>query len=564
MNSHRDDTGLYIVGGLVALGVFVGVLGWLPAKIIAFFSGQNSPSFSLIDSLKIFSHTSDPLSVFGVSGSPVAFWIVFALELLLVIACFTSVLAFFLRKRGLVDGDPYKNGRGLATVRDIKPLTAKAMVKTAAWVRPEAPKPVKVDDVAYLLGKAHRKNVYMSVEDSFILCAPARSGKTRGFIVPMLKQAPGCVVSTSTRTENLSATIRERAEHGPVAVFATSPDIALPNDVQVQRWSLTSGCNNPDTALRRALALTANSANGVKDGDFWEAMARKVIAPLLHAAELSEAGTRGLEKWARSAQAAEEAVTILSDHKGAAEGWASVLSAAIRGKDPKLLGNVWTQLDTSIVIPLMSPSLKASVTPVDGNGIDTAEFIKSGGTLYIVDDSAQAAGFIAALIEDFYYQARYLANSAPSGRLEPPMCFSLDEVVNIAKLPSLAHMMSAGGGSGITTMVALQSLSQAYEKWGTDYGNALWQAATSRVVLGGITDERMLESLSKLTGRRIVDKETVSYDNKYTVGLPRNVSMSEHEKPVLSVDEVREIPFGKALLLTRSIAPVLLSTQAGK
>ena len=199
-----------------------------------------------------------------------------------------------------------------------------------------------------------------------------------------------------------------------------------------------------------------------------------------------------------------------------------------------------------------------AVSPAPGEALNVEDFIRRRGTLYIIDDSGGlAAAFIAALVEDFYLTARQIANASPSGRLEPPMFFSLDEVANIATLPSLGHMISAGGGSGITTCAVLQSLSQAREKWGTDTGQAIWQAATSRIILGGVVDSKDLEEISKLTGQRNVTDQTQQISEK-----TKTRSYSVKQETVLTAAQVRALPYGTAVLLTRAIPPVLLDTWA--
>jgi type IV secretion system protein VirD4 len=61
----------------------------------------------------------------------------------------------------------------------------------------------------------------------------------------------------------------------------------------------------------------------------------------------------------------------------------------------------------------------------------------------------------------------------------------LDECANIAPLPKLPTLMSDGGGSGISTMMVLQSIGQGRKRWGKDAMDGLWEAARIKVVLGG-------------------------------------------------------------------------------
>ena len=49
-----------------------------------------------------------------------------------------------------------------------------------------------------------------------VLLGPPRSGKGYNIVIPMLLDAPGAVITTATRADNLSATMTARAAPGPV------------------------------------------------------------------------------------------------------------------------------------------------------------------------------------------------------------------------------------------------------------------------------------------------------------------------------------------------------------
>ena len=69
-------------------------------------------------------------------------------------------------------------------------------------------------------------------------------------------------------------------------------------------------------------------------------------------------------------------------------------------------------------------------------------------------------------------------------------------------LPSLPALMSEGGGTGITTLTVLQSLAQARGAWGEQAAGAMWDAAITKIILGGGSNARDLADLSALIGER--------------------------------------------------------------
>ncbi len=58
--------------------------------------------------------------------------------------------------------------------------------------------------------------------------------------------APGAVVCTSTRPDNLTATMRARAKVGPVAIF--DPQHLAEGLPSGMSWSPIRGCENPEAA----------------------------------------------------------------------------------------------------------------------------------------------------------------------------------------------------------------------------------------------------------------------------------------------------------------------------
>lgn len=58
----------------------------------------------------------------------------------------------------------------------------------------------------YRLGSSKRQGVWASVEDSILLIGPPRSGKGLHIVIPTILDAPGPVVTTSTRPDNLTDT----------------------------------------------------------------------------------------------------------------------------------------------------------------------------------------------------------------------------------------------------------------------------------------------------------------------------------------------------------------------
>src|SRR3546814_11874832 len=91
--------------------------------------------------------------------------------------------------------------------------------------------------------------VWASVEDSILLLGPPRSGKGLHVVINAILDAPGAVVTTATRPDNIAATITARQKVGPVAVF--DPQRLAAGRPSGLRWSPVRGCETPRTAMTR-------------------------------------------------------------------------------------------------------------------------------------------------------------------------------------------------------------------------------------------------------------------------------------------------------------------------
>lgn len=405
------------------------------------------------------------------------------------------------------------------------------------------------------LGQSRGVSCWATVEDSIVLLGPPRSGKGLHLCIPLILDAPGSVLTTSTRPDNLTATLRSRSRRGPVAVF--DPQGLAPGIPSATRWSPIRGCEAPHTAMVRARALTSNSAAGTTDASFWQASAEQAVRCLLHAAALGECTTGDLYRWSLSAVHAREAVTILICHERAAPGWHQALDAIVTA-DPRQRDAVWSMV-TIALSALADPRVLDAVSPRPGEGFDPDEFLRRCGTIYLLGTStgaAATAGLIGAFVEDVVEAAKRIAARSPGARLDPPLTLLLDEAANYP-LPSLPSLMSDGGGSGISTIVVLQSLAQARTVWGEHAAGAIWDAAIVKIILGGGSNARDLQDLSTLIGQR--DHKTTTV-NRGKDGQ-RSTTISTTKVPILEPAELRTLPFGTAVLLLRSAKPIWLTLQ---
>jgi type IV secretory pathway TraG/TraD family ATPase VirD4 len=554
---HLTDLGLWLLGVLLALAGMLAASAHLASLIT---TGGWAHGGDLTSGLGVLADPGDPASAWpagsGVPG-PVGYWTTFAT--LIVLAGLVGVAGWRIRDR-LRSGSGAARTRlhstpGLASRGEIAGhASRRAVQRRARTARPSVDR-FESSEMGQLLGHARGREVWSSVEDSRLLLGPPRSGKGLHLVVPTILDAPGAVVTTSTRPDNVVATLTARQQQGPVAVFDPQDLAGLPAGL---RWSPIHGCEDPQTAMVRARGLAAGagfSHGGVTDAAFWQGQTEGVLRAILHAAALGGEGIDRLYAWSLDPVAAEDAVRTLNRSPAAADGWGDGLDATI-GMDARTRDSIWAGVRSSMAA-LADPLVRRSLDPQAGEELDLHRFLTHRGTLYLLGTGAgigACAAFLAALVEDVTETARRLAARAPGGRLDPPLSLVLDEIANLSPLPSLPMLMADGGGNGICTTVVLQSLAQARAKWGEQPAAAIWDAATVKVILGGASNPRDLHDLSQLIGER--DEATISTSRGPHSG--KSTSTSLRRVPILPPDMLRTLPFGTAVLLLRTTRPILL------
>ncbi|GEP68675.1 hypothetical protein CSO01_13900 [Cellulomonas soli] len=311
----------------------------------------------------------------------------------------------------------------------------RTVTRRARHARPSLPRP-HPREVGYLLGRSHGAQAWASVEDSILVVGPPRSGKGH-VVIPMLFDAPGAVVTTSTRPDNLAATYAARREIGPVAVF--DPQALAAGVPDGFRWSPVRGCDVPQIAMIRARGLAAGTgiSRGTSGGDFWQAQTETVLRALLHAAALDGRAVRDLYRWSLDPAAVTEAITILG-RPSAALGWDKALEQAANS-GPRTRDSIWLGVRQAL-FALADPRVLDAVSPREGEEFDPAAFLRDRGTLYVLGTASgagAAAPIVAALVEDMVETARRIAAASPGARLDPPLLLALDEIGNLAPLPPL-------------------------------------------------------------------------------------------------------------------------------
>ncbi|WP_229659442.1 type IV secretory system conjugative DNA transfer family protein [Nesterenkonia alkaliphila] len=564
MPTTGGDIAMYAVGALVALLAALTGLGMVANRVAC---GQWAAPSGVFDPLT-FVGTGDA-TAFGETetGCTAPTWGVGVAWGLFLVVAIVGTLGGFAAYTKYRQSDKYfiarmRRREGLAKRAEIREwMGPKAAKKATGKVRPTLEKKDRTPEAGnILLGHSEGVPCWASLEESQVLLGPPRSGKGVNVLVGAIVDAPGPVITTSSRADNYSMTAPLRAKKGPVTLFDPQ---GLTGKATTLKWSPITGCEKPQVANQRASSLIG-AAGLAADGNNseWRAPAIDIMQALLHAAALENRSVDDLMLWGKSSAQARAAVEILREHeeKGtAAVGWGAALESVIEG-DPKMRANMWFGVSNAVQ-GLSVDAVRQTLNPRSADEtFDIDRFIKESGTLYIVGTKtggSSAGPFLIAMMDAITERAREIAAKRKGNRLDPPLALILDEIANITRAwEGLVQLMADGGGVGISAMPVFQSLAQVRDAWGEQAASAIFDAATIKIQLGGASGTRDLEEIQKLAGQREIIRASKSRQKDGS-----SVSDQIHDKNVLEIDELRRLPFSWAIVLFRKQRPIFMNLK---
>jgi type IV secretion system protein VirD4 len=495
----------------------------------------------------------DPLTApRGVSLDAPLYWTVFG-----VLLAFGIVASgIFLRAvgRGATASDGFASRAELLAVAGVE-----AARRQVAITRPSlAPRKLPQQEFGYPLGVSLRPRgveLVASWETSLALVAPPGAGKTLRVLARILRQHPGPCLATATKPDLYEVSARARERLGPV--LALDPDRLAPAAAPL-RWSPVVGCEDSTIAERRASALVsaAGEAGDLRSASFFRRSAITVLAAYLHAAALDGATIADVVTWAGS-PSDPAPLRVLSEHLDGRVDWGARLHQHTSGAAETTSG-VMRSVDLALA-PFQHDEVlsRCAVDPEDS--FDIAAALACATTIYALakdrgSASVGAGPLITAFCDELVIEAEHEGAKRPGRRLDPPLLALLDEAPSIVPLPGLPNLVADGRGRGITTVLSMQSFSQATERWGPTGAATIRNAVTVTAVFGGLSVASDLDELSRLSGTRRVPRRTF---NEGSAGDRTSVSTSLVDEAVLTPAEIHTLGDGELLLFWGRLRPVL-------
>ncbi|MCK9931056.1 type IV secretory system conjugative DNA transfer family protein [Frankia sp. Mgl5] len=433
----------------------------------------------------------------------------------------------------------------MAHPTDVAPLAPAGVEARARALRPSLAgvdrRALPADAAGWVVGDLLPRGPVLrgSWEDVAVAFMAPRSGKTTALAIPMTLAAPGAVVATGNKADLWAATAALCTQAGR-GVWTFDPQ-QIAHAEQTWWWNPLAAISGIEDADRLAGHFLQEVRGDRGSGDFWMAAAGDLLASLLLAAAVADRDLTDVYAWLNDSGSPIPAEAL------AGAGYPAV-AAGLRGRQsgaPETREGVY-ETARAAARCLRNDRILRWVTPghVDRE-LDVATFTAGRDALYLMSKTDEgAASPLVAALTDQVVRAGVRRAEAHGGRLDPPLLLVLDEAANICKIADLPDLYSHLGSRGIVPMTILQSYRQGVRVWGEPGMDALWSAATIKIIGAGIDDPRLAEDLSKLVGEHDVPTESVSHS---TQGV--SVSISARRQRILDPADIRALPKGRALLL---------------
>ncbi|QVJ03486.1 type IV secretory system conjugative DNA transfer family protein (plasmid) [Nocardiopsis eucommiae] len=394
--------------------------------------------------------------------------------------------------------------------------------------------------------------LYASWEDTIVAIMAPRAGKTTSLAIPhILSSSFSPVLVTSNKPDVWQATVEIREKDTGQQSWLFDPQ-GITHTEQLWWWNPLQGITSVEDAFRLAGHFVLTVDDG-QNKDMWGPAAADLLCAFILAAAGAGEDMNTVATWLDD-ELLPTPVEILREM--GQHPMASSLKGAQDGA-PETRAGIYQTARTAAKC-LRDPQIMKWVTPPETAlpSFDADSFVVSQETLYLMSKAgAGAAAPLVAALTDRVLRAGENAAEQQGGRLDNPLIAVLDEAANICKIADLPDLYSHFGSRGIIPVTILQSRKQGVGVWGENKFDALWGAATRKIIGAGIDDPTLARDLSTMVGQHDVTVSSVSYAER------TSESVSLRRQEILSPDAIRAMPRGSALMMATGMKPALIKLK---
>lgn len=191
-----------------------------------------------------------------------------------------------------------------------------------------------------------------------------------------IREADGPALVVTSDPTVWAETKDARAKLGPVLVYDPGHFCDTPARLH---WSPTAGCEAPDTAAARAIALLAPVRPQARIDAMTAETAETLLQCWLHAAAIDGRPFRQVHRWALGGNA-HEPVRLLRTHTKAASGLAGLLESALTGHPERR--EMAQELTVRAFAALSSIHIREACTPNRSDSL-ALNLLRAKGALFM-------------------------------------------------------------------------------------------------------------------------------------------------------------------------------------
>jgi type IV secretion system protein VirD4 len=386
--------------------------------------------------------------------------------------------------------------------------------------------------------------------------APTRSGKGVSAIIPNLLTADRSVICVDPKGENARIAGRARNRFGPVHILDPFDVTGRPSAAFNPLAGFDpNGLDVAEDAATLAEALVYD-APGEAGEAHWNEEAKALIAGIILYVVAEEPPRRRTLAVLREhlTTDTETLSALLTRMQGTAAAGGLIARAAnrYRGKDPREAAGVLSAAQRHTHF-LDSPRMTAVLGHSD---FAFADLKSRTETVFLVlppDRLGTYARWLRLMVtQSLQDMARIRAT--PPTLPAAPVLYLLDEFAALGHLAPVERAMGLMAGYGVQLWPILQDIHQLRATYGQRAGTFLSNAGVLQVF--GVNDHDSAKLVSDLLGQETVVFQTMS---RALDSDKSGLTFSEHHtgRPLLTPDEVRNLPQDRELLFLAGLRPIV-------
>lgn len=394
----------------------------------------------------------------------------------------------------------------LSPDRALLDLTRKGRAKQAKRIKLEHfPLPMMAETLK-------GQELMMGLEQTTTAIAGPRSRKTTSFVIPMVVEHTGPVLSTTNKPDVYQLTNAYRARNGD-RVWLMDPQRLAGERARIY-WDPTEYVRGKDDRcdLRaQVLAGLWTFSSGQEKKDYFDKSGVSLLSLLLLAAALDGQDVLQVRRWVTHENDRTPG-NILKKHGYLDAG--DELLALVDLPERQRAGVYGTARTATSFLTLRS--VQEWVTPGPGRvAFDPHKFVASKDTLYLLsqEGNGSMAPLVTAMTVAVEEAATELA-TAQGGRLKVPLMMVLDEVANVCPWPDLPAKYSHFGSKGILVASFFQSWSQGAAVFGDAGMKAMWSHTMTAILGAGVTEHGFQSSTKERIGSYLRASKSHSRSSK--------------------------------------------------